>query len=185
MALISGPECNHQISDKTDVCQHCAGTPKRSGFDIFIWTAIAAIGGFCMIAKSALGVSTNGVQIIDKVAEQEAQNPTCISNWHKCRDMSELMNSYRGMSYVRAHCRSGAMRMAMYGEPKLPGPLAELAFNTYPATSTDFLRTGILRLVELDAQYQNGRGIYVRSPVECIFDLSRKEVVDLSIKPVD
>jgi len=73
----------------------------------------------------------------------------------------------------------------MYGEPKLPGPLAELAFNTYPASSTDFLRTGILRLVELDAQYQNGRGIYVRSPVECIFDLSRKEVVDLSIKPVD
>jgi len=179
MALISCRECNHQMSGGAEQCPHCGGTGKQPGFDLFTSTAILAIGGLSVIAKLALGVSANSVQVIDKVAVQELQNPTCISNWHKCKDMNELINSYHGVSYVRADCRREATRIAKYGEPKFPD--THLPFNTYPRSSIEFLQTGVVHLLELDAQYPNQLGVYVRNPVACRFDLNRKEVIDLKL----
>jgi hypothetical protein len=50
-------------------------------------------------------------------------------------------------------------------------------------TGDNYLKTGIVVLIERDAQFSNGFGAMVHSTVTCTYDLNRKKVVNATIAP--
>jgi hypothetical protein len=100
----------------------------------------------------------------------------CKSDWTKCADNSDMANNFDGMSTARYECRRQAIDMAKYGTPEFPWLFYFTAF--YPGTNYS---SGIVTVIETDAQFQNGFGAMVHSRVVCKYDLRTKMVIDVSV----
>ena len=46
----------------------------------------------------------------------------------------------------------------------------------------DYIAKGVARLQEGDAKFQNGFGAMVRSRVTCVYDLAKKQVINVTIE---
>jgi hypothetical protein len=96
---------------------------------------------------------------------------TCVADWSKCTDNSEMANNYKGWTHAHYECKRAAEEQAKYGDPKWPW----LAFGTF-YKGDDYVKTGIGRLVEPKAQFQNGFGAWARVEVVCSYDLRADKV---------
>ena len=177
MALIKCSECAKEISDKAKNCPNCGAPvvahprkkPKRIRYfllaGILIWTAIW------------LGLPTEGDQ--RAASSSTAPNtPTCRQDWHKCANNSDLINNYNGVGIAQARCQSEAETSAKYGTPKWPW----FDFGTFLG-GDGYVKSGVVVLIEKNAQFQNGFGAMVHSTVTCQYDLSSNQVVNVAISP--
>lgn len=69
-----------------------------------------------------------------------------------------------------------AERAAKFGTPEFPW----LAFGTFHK-GRDYVDTGIAYAYEDDAKFQNGFGAMVHSVVQCKYDLTLHQVLDVQI----
>lgn len=86
------------------------------------------------------------------------------------------MNNFEGISYGQASCKMEAQKLAKYGEPKFPF----LPFSSF-YKGEGYRKSGIVFLIERDAQFQNGFGAMVHSTVTCRYDLDRRQVLEVNI----
>jgi hypothetical protein len=154
---------------------HREARASRSLFKVITNSVLVLVG--IGLTSTFFVADLHSIGVHDLVAEQEAKNPTCISSWHKCKDNADLISNYRGMSEVRVTCMSAARTFAKYGDPKLP----DYPFTAFRSGDADYLRTGIVDLTEPDAQLPNQYGIYVHAPIECQYDLNRKDLIYLNL----
>lgn len=108
--------------------------------------------------------------------EEEALHPTCKSNWKLCSDISDLMEHNSSLVAPGPMCQAAANGRAKYGEPKWPS----IPFTLYSAEA-DFRQTGLMLLIEPDAQFQNGFGAWAHVRVTCVYNLSNQEVRSIQI----
>ena len=95
----------------------------------------------------------------------------CKSEWVKCADKSKF-----DLSRVRSACKREAAKRARYGTPEWP----EFPFMLSRA-DIDPVLTGIVKLLEEYAKFQNVYGAMARSRVDCEYDLLADRVTDLTI----
>jgi hypothetical protein len=105
------------------------------------------------------------------------QTADCSSDWTKCSDNAQLVNSYSDWTGVQAACQVEAENEAKYGTPKWPW----LSFGSF-LKGDSYIHSGIAVAIEPNAQFQNGFGAMVHSTVTCKYDLNAKKVVDVSIE---
>jgi hypothetical protein len=134
-------------------------------------------GAFVFIGLFLVGKCVSDAdQKVQHQAALEKAWPTCKSDFHLCKDNSDLANHYEKMSDAQFNCYWQAKDMAKYGEPK---------FETYKFPS--FLpgetapKDGRLILIDTRAQFQNGFGAWVHSRVACNYDFSTGTVLNVSI----
>src|SRR5262245_38430796 len=105
---------------------------------------VLKVVAFFFIGAVALGA------IIGSVNDAtESASPTCKSDWTRCKDNRELVNDWSGRINATTQCRSAAMKLAKYGDPKIPYTFPFSTF--YPAEKS--VETGKLTLVEKNAQF--------------------------------
>jgi hypothetical protein len=171
MALIKCPECQRQISDQASACPACGYSlaadkkRKRSRATALGW-GVLLLGIFGLI----------GVAKYKTRNEPPSPAALCESDWRKCIDNKQLVNNYRGISQARSACKSAAEDRAKY-ETKFPW----VNFGGFYTDGDDY-KTGRLKLVEKDAEFQNSYGAMVRTTVECLYDLNQKKVVNVNTR---
>lgn len=179
MALVECPDCRNSVSDKAAYCPQC-GHPiappppiilkddRRSG---------KKAGGGCAVVL-VLFVAFVGAIIVlgSKEEEKEKANPTCKSNWRLCSDNADLINHFTDISRGQVGCEIEAKKLAKYGDPKFPS----FYFSTFHR-GNEYIKTGIVTLIEPDAQFQNAFGAMVHSTVTCTYDLNSDRVLNVTI----
>jgi hypothetical protein len=188
MALKPCRECGVQVSTGAEVCPHCGvrspaaadplavlglsddrpNTKGRGGCATIIAIIFAGIGGVIIVGSFLPNESKN----------TETLNPSCQTDWTKCADNEQLVNSYKDWSLAQVKCKREANNQVRYGSPVWPW----LSFSTFH-TGNDYVTSGIAIAIEPDAQFQNGFGAMVHSRVICTYDLRTKLVVEVSISP--
>jgi DNA-directed RNA polymerase subunit RPC12/RpoP len=179
MALMKCSECGQHISSQATACPHC-GNPisakkasKAGGIGCLV--AIALIGGLI-----AIGSSEDSTK-----KAKEAANPTCVSNWHLCKDSADFVDHFNGKmgdhddwdwNGIGIQCKDAAEAEARYGSPVWPS----MSFGHYHA-GDDYVRSGVAVAFEPDAQFQNGFGAMVHSHVTCQYDLSAGKVLNVDV----
>jgi hypothetical protein len=131
---------------------------------------VFGIVGFIIVA---------GMTLVEKDRAQEQANPTCKSDWTKCKDNSDLANNYRDWTKVKVSCEMEAERQARYGTPKWPEP-SWISFGSF-LPGTDYVTSGTAVAIEKNAQFQNGFGAMVHSTVICTYDLRADRVTKVAI----
>lgn len=101
----------------------------------------------------------------------------CKQDYRRCTDNEMLINHYSGTSGAQVGCKFAAEKMANFGDPDWTFPY----FSTF-FVGRDAVETGTLRLVDDDVKFQNGFGAYQRTPLECHYDLDKKEVLFIRAK---
>lgn len=109
-------------------------------------------------------------------SEPPSPEALCESDWRKCSDNKQLVNSYRGISQARSACKSAAEDRAKY-DTKFPW----VYFGSFSTDGDDY-KTGRLKLVEKDAKFQNSYGAMARTTIECLYDLNQKKVVNVNTR---
>jgi hypothetical protein len=135
--------------------------------------SVAVVIGLIVIAFNAASHQAKEAAFIGPPAPPVI---TCKDDWHKCEDNSDLVNHYGGMRSAKFDCRKRADDLAKYGTPEWPF----IEFGAF-WPGTDHVTKGIARLQEGDAKFQNGFGAMVRSRVTCVYDLAKKQVINVTI----
>lgn len=112
-----------------------------------------------------------------KERAQEAQTPTCKSDWTKCKDIEEMADKNSDFRSARWDCERKTTAMAKYGEPKWP----KYPFEGYRVYKTD-QAAGRIVFAEDDAQFQNGFGAMAHVRIDCEYDLKSKKVTNVDIR---
>jgi hypothetical protein len=86
---------------------------------------------------------------------------------------------HTGIVDAQSTCDLEAKNRAEFGTPKFP---FLSSFETFH-TGGDYVKTGMVVLIERNAQFSKVFGAMVHSPVTCTYDLDQKKVVDISIDP--
>ncbi|WP_315736290.1 MULTISPECIES: zinc ribbon domain-containing protein [unclassified Bradyrhizobium] len=195
MALIECPECGARVSVRASACPQC-GHPiaeypssdpltaaraqrwlkSESAHEAERPLPKKANRGCASVFVLLLVFIGVGAIIGDRDDEKEKANPTCKSDWRRCSDNADLVNNFRDISYGQASCKTEAQKLAKFGEPKFPF----LAFSTF-YKGDNYVKSGIVTLVEKEAQFQNGFGAMVHSTVICKYDLNIKQAVDVKV----
>ena len=173
-------ECGQQVSTEADTCPHCGAHHPT-------WIKpVAALGtsdgkvaeaksGISAVSKLILVVILISVALIGRLF---IRGP-CESDWKKCVDNEQLVNSATKWAEVQGACKAIASGMARYGTPKWP----PAPFRTFFA-GNDYITSGKAVAIEPDAQFQNTFGATVHSRVTCTYDLQADQVIDVSISGV-
>ena len=104
-------------------------------------------------------------------------NASCKSDWRACSDNADLVNNYGKIVDSQVACKSEAQGRAKFGTPKFPF----LFFFGKFYKGDEYVKTGVIKLIEDDAQFSNVFGAMVHSTVTCTYDLDQEKVVDISI----
>jgi len=112
---------------------------------------------------------------VTKSEDTEKANPTCLSDYTKCRDNEELVDRHRitkpGVCFdgcmLVTLCRRATDDASPYGDPELPW-LGK--FGRY-RLGRSFIETGLAELVETDARVPNVFGTKVKKIIRCSVDL--------------
>jgi hypothetical protein len=118
-------------------------------------------------------------QAVAKRAEEQrlARAPqACKTDYRQCLNMEMLINNYRGIPAARKDCeeRTGDIAKWSYRFGSTP------TFTTYYNSDYEFkqvMTEGIMRLVESDAQFQNGFGAWKRQKVVCSYDVQKSRAI--------
>jgi hypothetical protein len=124
-------------------------------------------------------------EIAEETAHPKAPAPTpavvqpsgsCNSDWRQCSDNADLMNNFSDITRGSVSCMYAAKKLAKYGSPSFPF----IYFSTFHSGS-DYARTGLVTLIESDAEFQNAHGAMVHSVVTCKYDRNSQQVVNGSV----
>ena len=132
------------------------------------------IVGFIIFAMVTAGKT---IQENERVREQA--NPTCKSDWSKCKDNSDLAHNWEGFSRAQVDCQNATNDRAKYDTPKYT--------SGYPGYFSSFRddnsanKTGKMLVIDKDVKMQNGFGAWARTKVYCEYDLRDKKVLNISI----
>ena len=159
-AAISCPSCGHPVSFSPPQAQyfvpmHALPQPRRSR-----WRGVLVLSAVAVIAIGIWDFSN---------FRAELKNPTCRSDFSKCKDNEDLVNNYRGADHLSlsSRCRNEAKKINRFGEPSLPTG----SFGWY-TTGDSYLKSGMVRLQEREGRFANQFGAMVKSKATCIIDLA-------------
>jgi hypothetical protein len=113
--------------------------------------------------------------LIFVIALNRSGTTGCKSDWRKCANESDMLNNF-DLSPIKSACKQEAAHRAKYGTPEWPQHAFALT-----AADTDTYRTGIVKMFEGHAKFQNVFGAMVRSRVECEYHLLAERVINLTI----
>jgi len=168
IALIPCPQCKHMISPKAQACPQCGHPVKANGSGSFWWSVIlfvTVIAGLIWVVN----VIVNWSNELSASVESEKANPTCATDYAKCKDNAELVSRYmtkKDKLFITVACKSMAKKIAKYGEPELPF----FAFGNYPP-GRSFIDSGKATLLEPDAGYKNAFNATEKVLAKCNYDL--------------
>lgn len=108
------------------------------------------------------------------VAPAKTESP-CVNDWARCSDNADIANNYRELRYVRRECRDRAAKLARFGTPEIP---RWSPFETYYVGDA-WLKSGVARLIETDAKFQNGYGAMAHVYLFCDYDLRAKTITNV------
>jgi hypothetical protein len=181
VALIECPECQKSVSDNAAACPHCghpiagppplpppltkmlsredrkARTQRNVGLGCGLFLAVIIAFLFWAVNEGS------------KIQEAEHANPTCATDYTKCKDNAELVSRYmtkKDKLFITVACSSMAKKIAKYGEPELPF----FAFGNYPP-GRSFIDSGTATLLEPDAGYKNAFNATEKVLAKCNYDL--------------
>jgi RNA polymerase subunit RPABC4/transcription elongation factor Spt4 len=173
MALKPCRECKVEVSTGAKNCPHCGVKwPTASGG--MRWDRLAIV----VVIVLAIGYLSRAANNEGGSASaNEKANPTCVSDWTKCKDNSDLANNWKDYHWnVASACKQEADGRAKYGNPKW----SWYSFGSFlPGDSA--AKKGVISAVDNDVQFQNGFGAYARVKVVCEYDLRQKKVLNVSI----
>ncbi|WP_143456075.1 hypothetical protein [Novacetimonas hansenii] len=109
-----------------------------------------------------------------------ATSAKCADDFHSCKDNQDLVNNYNNIYKAKADCKIKAEDSAQYGTPQWPGFWSGGPFGSFQM-GQDAPKTGLITLVESNAQFQNGYGAMVHSTVICTYDLNKSIVRNIEI----
>lgn len=171
MALKPCPSCGHMVSDDAATCPSC-GHPLR--VDKKERDKKAAGIGCLAVAVLIIGFLIWAANEGAKIEKAEKANPTCISDYTKCKDDDDLIEHHEtkdGFSMSIA-CESEAKNLAKYGTPKFSFPPFPRYFK-----GQLYIVTGRATLLDDDAQFQNGFGAYENVMARCQYDLKTDRAI--------
>ena len=96
-------------------------------------------------------------------------------DYRSCNDNADIVENYHDIVAARVDCEMKAEDMSTYGSPKWPWS----PFKSFEP-GDDAVKTGVIRLIETMAQFQNMFGVYVKVVVTCDYDLLWSGVSALS-----
>jgi hypothetical protein len=95
----------------------------------------------------------------------------CSSDYTKCPNNEDLINNYSGMPGAKAACQIEAEKLTKWGSPQWGWS----KFGTF-YTGTDYVSSGVIRIVDNNVKFQNGYGAYGKVQIECHYDLKSKQI---------
>lgn len=173
MSLNPCPQCGHMVSAEAAACPSCghplavAKKEKETKIAVAKKEKDAKIGCgviiLCIIMFIGYAITAGG-----KLQEEEKANPTCVSDYKKCKDNKEIIDRHKSKNNfsLEAECKIEAQKIAKYGEPNLPF----LAFKTY-FKGNFYIDDGTAVLIEDGATYKNAFGADVHVRARCEYDL--------------
>ena len=105
---------------------------------------------------------------------------SCDKDWRGCADNQHLIEEYKEVSLFRAMCRRQVDRDNVYGEPDWDDGWFSAPFTSF-YEGYDYVRDGILVLVDSDVRIQNMYGAMRRSVVLCEVDLRKENIISIEI----
>lgn len=117
----------------------------------------------------------------NRLEEAEKANPTCVSDYTKCKNNQELVEKHKNKDHISlpVECEAAAKRFAKYGEPNFPF----IPFGQYFYGSS-YIDNGKAILIEDGATFKNGFGADEHVTVRCEYDL-KNDIADVTIIPKD
>jgi hypothetical protein len=213
LALHPCRECGAQISSEATACPHCgapakpppvvakaapvAAPPKKrrvgfwlllliSAFIVYLANRSATDEGQDNSPSAATPASPNDSR--QPAPQPAAASPAvatddgCHDDWKKCTDNAELANKYGNYIHVQSMCQQEANHEAKSGTPVWPGFWSGGPFSRFH-TGNEYVTTGIVVLIEPDAQFSNGFGAMVHSTVTCTYDPNNDAVRSVDVAP--
>jgi len=100
-----------------------------------------------------------------------------VEDYKDCADNAAVINNYRGIFDAKVACAVAVDDNVKYGSPDW----SWLVRFGHSYGGDDFVKTGIIRIVDDEVKIQNMYGAMERSRVECEYDLNSKKVLAISI----
>lgn len=95
----------------------------------------------------------------------------CTADYTKCPNNEDLINNYNGIAGAKAACQIEAEKLTKWGSPQWDWS----KFGTF-YSGTDYVTSGVIRIVDKNVKFQNGFGAYGRVEIECHYDLKSKQI---------
>jgi hypothetical protein len=145
---------------------------KRKGGGVLAVVGPIFIGFVILVANADDKPAASSAAI----ANAPTPAPTCKTDWHQCRDNTDLVENSNLIIGAQIACKSKANELAKYGDPEWPW----LPFGTY-FKGSEAPKTGILRLVEKEAKFQNAFSAMAHVAVDCTYDLGNNSVINVAV----
>jgi hypothetical protein len=137
-------------------------SPFRSAFRAIGWALVIFIGFAFLIGLSSEKNNR------PPTAEEKAKT-ACREDYMLCRDNADMINNYSKMFDATYACKQELNKSVKFGEPEW----SWVPFGSfYPGN--DFVKTGLVKIVDKDVKIQNAFGAKVNSVVECWYDFHNK-----------
>jgi hypothetical protein len=122
-----------------------------------------------------------GLWIVHHVTMTELAKPTtppnpCVTDFLQCANNSDMANNYSGWDRAKSDCQSAAEKLAKYGTPEWP------SYSWAGFYRGDDYKSGVIRLFEANAKFQNAFGAMARVHVACQYNLKTMQVLDIGIR---
>lgn len=169
MKLEKCKACGHDVSSKAEACPNC-GHPIAAAKRAKAGNAGGLGCGVIMLA--VIGFIAYAINEGQKIEEQEAANPTCVSDYKRCADNKDVVQHHNSKEHISlaVECEEAAKQAARYGTPEF----SFLPFGTY-YTGRSYVERGVAILIDKDAQYKNGFGAAEHVTATCLYDLKSDE----------
>lgn len=191
MALIKCDECGTAVSDRASACPKCgnpiisAGNPvpksilpkEKSkgalGALVAVLLVFLVAGGFFGGHTGSHSGSTGAVRSAGGSADSV---DACTRDYRSCKDNSDLINHNGQVIDAQVACKMATNSNVKYGEPDWPF----MEFTSF-FSGANYVKTGIIDLVDNNVKIQNQYGALARSRVVCEYDLRAKKAIMLMI----
>jgi hypothetical protein len=213
LALHPCRECGAQISSEATACPHCgapakpppvvakaapvAAPPKKRRVGFWLLLLISAFIVYLANRSATDEGQDNSTSAATPASPNDSRQPApqpaaaspavatddgCHDDWKKCTDNAELANKYGNYIHVQSMCQQEANHEAKSGTPVWPGFWSGGPFSRFH-TGNEYVTTGIVVLIEPDAQFSNGFGAMVHSTVTCTYDPNNDAVRSVDVAP--
>lgn len=166
MALKPCRECGKEVSTEAKACPHCGAINPTLPAGATVSTKAG-----CLTVLIAIPIMWWGISSL-----MNGDAPACSSDYTLCKDNADLVNNYQGIAGATVACQDAVNSRARYGDPKWPFA----PFGTF-LKGDDYVKTGVVNLIDKDVQIPNVFGGVVKSTAFCSYDLTHKKVVAVYI----
>jgi len=113
---------------------------------------------------------------VSQYRNYKSQAKLCKTDWKKCTDNAMLVKEFNGIRKIKTACKLQANSQAQYGNPQWTWGI----FDTY-FIGNDYIKSGLVNLIDNQVKFQNGFGAYKKTQVECIYSLKTNKITALGI----